>query len=695
MMSTVDIMTLPQFKDQVRDKPPRGVDRSSPSAVAPREEPLPEFKDQVYNRHSHRQAHDPPQSRIAIKPEVVSEHDGHNILPDFKDQVLENNLGAVGALQVHHTDKENDPSTQSSGKTNDSHSPRLKFQPVIQEPRQRDAHDTLSTAASSTDNAAVVFGPSMVQSYRPTAASGRVAEAQGILIGEIFEESPTHIQESEEIPPDTQTNIPKHRARNIAFIVLALLLVAGATVGGVCGSGKCGSGTTKTDTNPITDDPGLSCEGGDFPKSFETTEELYKAVDEYYALVDGSSNGQEGTSQPCNVTFRYGPIGQWDVSRLTDFQLVFHRNRDLYKNQDLLKPMLQTSDLYEDIKAWNVSAATNMEAMFAGVKNFIPFFLKTWDTSRVTSMKAMVRNVHYYSSKKVSQMFLNCLLIPQFHSSSKQDEDFSSWNTAAVTDFSFIFVGNTAFTGRGLEKWNTSSALTLSGMFSGASSLSNVDFTSWNVNKVVDASFLFNGCESFLGDVSTWKLESATSLRGTFQDCSSFNGHLAGWMVSTVKDFSSMFQGASSFDGDLSSWDTRSAELMNSTFQNAAVFTGIGLSSWNVSSVRYMNSMFEKAITLSSVDLSAWQLGNVESMASMFKDASMFTGTGLGPWDVSSVMDMSSMFEGATSLGVVDLSGWRTDNLGKSTSMFKGASSFTSDLPWKMSLVTDMFEMCE
>jgi hypothetical protein len=27
--------------------------------------------------------------------------------------------------------------------------------------------------------------------------------------------------------------------------------------------------------------------------------------------------------------------------------------------------------------------------------------------------------------------------------------------------------------------------------------------------------------------------------------------------------------------------------------------------------------------------------------------------------------------------------------------MFKGASSFTSDLPWKMSLVTDMFEMCE
>jgi hypothetical protein len=79
----------------------------------------------------------------------------------------------------------------------------------------------------------------------------------------------------------------------------------------------------------------------------------------------------------------------------------------------------------------------------------------------------------------------------------------------------------------------------------------------------------------------------------------------------------------------------------------------------------------------------------------MFKDASMFTGTGLGPWDVSSVMDMSSMFEGATSLGVVDLSGWRTDNLGKSTSMFKGASSFTSDLPWKMSSVTDMFQMCK
>jgi hypothetical protein len=85
----------------------------------------------------------------------------------------------------------------------------------------------------------------------------------------------------------------------------------------------------------------------------------------------------------------------------------------------------------------------------------------------------------------------------------------------------------------------------------------------------------------------------------------------------------------------------------------------------------------------------------VESMASMFKDASLFTGNGLGPWDVSSVRDMSSMFEGATSVGTVDLSGWRTNKLGKTTSMFKGASLFNSDLPWDMSLVTDMFEMCK
>jgi hypothetical protein len=271
---------------------------------------------------------------------------------------------------------------------------------LTEEQRQVETQSTFSTSASSngdsrTGASSVVFGSSMVQSFRPTTSSARVVEAQGILIGEIFEESPTHIQESEEIPSDTQTNIPKHRARNIGLIVLALLLVVGATLGGVCGSGKCGSGTTKTDTS------GLSCEDGDYPKTFETTEELYRAVDEFYALVDSSSNGQEGTSQPCNVTFRYGPIGQWDVSRLTDFQLVFHRNRDLYKNQDLLKPMLQTSDLYEDIKAWNVSAATNMEAMFAGVKNFIPYFLKTWDTSRVTSMKAMVCNVQYKSKNQI------------------------------------------------------------------------------------------------------------------------------------------------------------------------------------------------------------------------------------------------------------------------------------------------------
>jgi surface protein len=80
----------------------------------------------------------------------------------------------------------------------------------------------------------------------------------------------------------------------------------------------------------------------------------------------------------------------------------------------------------------------------------------------------------------------------------------------------------------------------------------------------------------------------------------------------------------------------------------------------------------------------------------MFKDASLFSGTGLSAWDVSSVTDMSSMFEGATSLGgTVDLSGWRTNKLGKTTSMFKGAASFSSDLPWDMSFVTDMSEMCK
>jgi hypothetical protein len=231
-----------------------------------------------------------------------------------------------------------------------------------------------------------------------------VAEAQGILVGEYFEESPTRINESDEFPPDTQTDVPKHRARNISTAALVLLLIVAATVGGICGSGKCGGGgggggdRTKTGAN------GNSCIDGDFPKPFETTEELYVAVDEYYALVYGQTE-TGSISQPCNVTFRYGPMSQWDVSRLTDFKLVFHRNRELYGNQDLLEPMLQTSTLHEDIKAWDVSAATNMEGMFAGVEVFNPSFLKTWDTSRVTSMKAMVS---YMVAKTTVQMeFVN------------------------------------------------------------------------------------------------------------------------------------------------------------------------------------------------------------------------------------------------------------------------------------------------
>ena len=71
-------------------------------------------------------------------------------------------------------------------------------------------------------------------------------------------------------------------------------------------------------------------------------------------------------------TAQYGPIGEWDVSRLTDTSNIFRGARSFN----------------HDVSEWDVSRVNDMEGMFRNAESFNQDLSK-WDVSRVTDMDQM------------------------------------------------------------------------------------------------------------------------------------------------------------------------------------------------------------------------------------------------------------------------------------------------------------------
>lgn len=78
---------------------------------------------------------------------------------------------------------------------------------------------------------------------------------------------------------------------------------------------------------------------------------------------------------------KYGHINNWNTSKVTNMSKLFH----LKVNPD--KPLLHTS-FNEPIGDWDVSNVTDMTALFGGLKNFNQDLSK-WDVSNVRDMTAM------------------------------------------------------------------------------------------------------------------------------------------------------------------------------------------------------------------------------------------------------------------------------------------------------------------
>ena len=146
-----------------------------------------------------------------------------------------------------------------------------------------------------------------------------------------------------------------------------------------------------------------------------------------------------------------GPIGGWDVSRVTDMADIFNGATEFNK----------------DLSKWDLSRVTDMADMFHDAFSFNQDLSK-WNVSAVTNMADM------------------------FHDASSFNQDLSKWDVSAVYDMSDMFHGSSSFN-QDLSKWNVSAVTNMWRMFCGASAFERkLCSTAWVTSKAHQIEMFFN-----------------------------------------------------------------------------------------------------------------------------------------------------------------------------------------------------------
>lgn len=151
---------------------------------------------------------------------------------------------------------------------------------------------------------------------------------------------------------------------------------------------------------------------------------------------------------------RFGPIGDWDVSGITNMDRLFQGR----------------SSFNEDISRWDVSNVTSMKAMFYNC-SFFNQPLSGWDVSRVTDMGGM------------------------FHRASLFNQSLSTWNVGEVVDMNAMFYGSSSFN-QPLVMWDVSQVMNMSYMFYNAAVFDQA-LEMWDVSQVANMGSMFAKASSF------------------------------------------------------------------------------------------------------------------------------------------------------------------------------------------------------
>ncbi len=161
--------------------------------------------------------------------------------------------------------------------------------------------------------------------------------------------------------------------------------------------------------------------------------------------------------QCTNFVDNGGFIGNWNVSNVEDFSLMFYLNSNFNSN----------------IGGWNMASATNLGAMFRGAFEFNQP-IGSWQVSSVTGFSEM------------------------FAFAWKFDQDLSGWDVSSGEYFTRMFREARDFN-QNIGNWNVEMAKDLTYMFSGADAFDQ-NIGNWKFNSLIINQFYANGIYGMLND---------------------------------------------------------------------------------------------------------------------------------------------------------------------------------------------------
>jgi surface protein len=431
------------------------------------------------------------------------------------------------------------------------------------------------------------------------------------------------------------------------------------------------------------------------------------------------------------------PLGNWNVSSVTDMSFMFSRavsfdqplgNWNVSRVTDMSNTFHAASSFNQPLGDWEVSSVRDMSYMFSYATSFDRSFAD-WDISNETDTRGILTGadglveveVHVQYDDQPSETGWTLRDSTGILISSQSTGSFTT-KGGTLTKSSAVALGTYTFemtdaSGNGLccNSGYGSFSITVNGetVVSNNGQFGDIFQETFQAQIPTPSRFLIfetreelreavdlyldnNGKNTLVASTYGWpigvwdvsKIQDFSYLFSANDDfvdpvperfdptAATFNENISGWDVSSATTMLFMFYGAASFNQPIGNWNVSKVKNMRAMFTQASSFNQ-PLADWNVSSVMIMRQLFFEATSFNR-PLADWDVSSVQSMGGMFEDASSFDQP-LGNWDVSSVTNMLRMFHTAKSFNQ-PLADWNVSSVTIMRSMFNRASSFNQPL---------------
>lgn len=163
----------------------------------------------------------------------------------------------------------------------------------------------------------------------------------------------------------------------------------------------------------------------------------------------------------CDIIRKYGAIGDWCTSEVTDMNNLF----------------LDRADFNQPLAKWDVGKVTAMNGMFSGATTFNQP-LDEWKVGQVTNMYGM------------------------FYQAASFNKPLATWDVGNVIAMFGMFAGAVAFN-QPLAVWNVGSVQSMEHMFFNADKF-NQPLGVWTMNTVENTVAMFQFAADFNQDLCAW-----------------------------------------------------------------------------------------------------------------------------------------------------------------------------------------------